>query len=140
MHAEAVLLVDHREAEVAERDVLLEQRVGAEDDVDLAGCDAPASVGCARRALVAAGEQGDAQARRLGQRREPLKVLAGEDLGRRHQRRLRGPLSTTLAMASSATTVLPEPTSPCSRRSMRSGAARSRRISSTAVACAPVSE
>ena len=35
-HAEAVLLVDHDEAEVAERDVLLEQAVGADHDVDRA--------------------------------------------------------------------------------------------------------
>ena len=49
------------------------------------------------------------------------------------------PASTALAMASSATTVLPEPTSPCSRRSMRLSEARSRRISASARACAPVS-
>ena len=34
MHAEAVLLVDHDKAEVAELDRLLEQRVGADQDVD----------------------------------------------------------------------------------------------------------
>ena len=36
VHAEAVLLVDDGKAEVAERDVLLEQRMGADDDVDRA--------------------------------------------------------------------------------------------------------
>ena len=36
MHAEAMLLVDDREAEIAERDALLEQRMRADDDVDLA--------------------------------------------------------------------------------------------------------
>ena len=36
MHAETMLLVDHREAEIAERDALLEQRMGADDDVDFA--------------------------------------------------------------------------------------------------------
>ena len=36
MHAEAVLLVDDREREIVERDVLLEQRVGADQQVDLA--------------------------------------------------------------------------------------------------------
>ena len=39
------------------------------------------------------------------------------------------PLSAIAAIAISATTVLPEPTSPCSRRDMRSGEARSARIS-----------
>ena len=42
------------------------------------------------------------------------------------------PASTTVAAASSATTVLPEPTSPCSSRSMRCGRARSVTMSSTA--------
>ncbi len=37
MHAEAMLLVDHGEAEVAELDALLKQRVRADGDVDLAG-------------------------------------------------------------------------------------------------------
>ena len=49
------------------------------------------------------------------------------------------PLSTAAERASSATTVLPDPTSPCSRRSMRWGAAMSRRISPMALVCAPVS-
>ena len=34
-HAEAVLLVDDQQAEVLERDVLLQQAVRADDDVDL---------------------------------------------------------------------------------------------------------
>ncbi len=49
-------------------------------------------------------------------------------------------LRSTVAAASSATTVLPEPTSPCSSRSMRSGLARSASISSIARACEDVSE
>ena len=36
MHAEAVLLVDHRQREIAEGDVVLEQRVGADEEIDLA--------------------------------------------------------------------------------------------------------
>ena len=71
-----------------ERDVLLEQRVGADDD---RGSPAARPRACARAlgALVAAGEQ-----RRLrrpagaGEARERREVLAGEDLGRRHHRRL----------------------------------------------------
>ena len=37
MHAEAVLLVDDREREIAERDLVLEQRMGADQEIDLAG-------------------------------------------------------------------------------------------------------
>ena len=37
MHAEAVLLVDHGQREIAERHVVLKQRVGADDEIDLAG-------------------------------------------------------------------------------------------------------
>ena len=48
------------------------------------------------------------------------------------------PASTIDAAASSATTVLPEPTSPCSSRSMRRGEAMSARISSSALLCPPV--
>ena len=48
------------------------------------------------------------------------------------------PASTTSAIASSATTVLPEPTSPCRSRIIRFSDLRSARISSTARACAPV--
>ena len=36
MHAEAVLLVDDDQAEIAEGDALLEQRVGADEDIDAA--------------------------------------------------------------------------------------------------------
>ena len=56
MHAEAVLLVDDGEAEIAELDLVLKQRVGADDEIDLA-------VGQRRRASarasgrVAAGEE-----------------------------------------------------------------------------------
>ena len=36
VHAEAVLLVDDGEREIAERDLVLEQRVGADEEIDLA--------------------------------------------------------------------------------------------------------
>ena len=49
------------------------------------------------------------------------------------------PASTARSMASSATTVLPEPTSPCSRRSIGASCARSPSISSTLRFWAPVS-
>ncbi len=37
MHAEAVLLVDDGERQIAERDIVLEQRMGADDEIDIAG-------------------------------------------------------------------------------------------------------
>ena len=40
LDAEAVLLVDHRDAEVRELGVAVEQRVGADEDVDLAAVEA----------------------------------------------------------------------------------------------------
>ena len=36
MHAEAMLLVDHRQREVAKLHILLEQRMGADEDVRIA--------------------------------------------------------------------------------------------------------
>ena len=40
MHAEAVLLVDDGQRQIAERDIVLEQSVGADDQIDLAGGEA----------------------------------------------------------------------------------------------------
>ena len=62
MHAEAVLLVDDHEAQVVEGDVLLEQRMGADENVDLARRQrvrGSSSRGCA---LLAPGQQRDAHA------------------------------------------------------------------------------
>ena len=49
------------------------------------------------------------------------------------------PASMAMAAASAATTVLPEPTSPCSRRCIGTARARSRAISSPTRRCAAVS-
>ena len=98
-----------------------------------------ASVGAALGGLVAAGEQRDAQAGGLGERRDALEMLAGEDFGRRHQRRLPPGLDHVghgeqrddrLAGADVA---LQQP------QHALLGAARSARISSIACVCAPVS-
>ena len=67
VHAEAMLLVDHREREVAEFDLLLEQRMGADQEVDVAGGEARQHV-AARAAALAPGQQRDAQAGGLGER------------------------------------------------------------------------
>ena len=88
VHAEAVLLVDDGEGEVAEHHVRLEQRVRADEDVDLARGQAIEQV-LARAALLAPREQGDAQAGLLGERRNRFQVLAREHFRRRHERRLR---------------------------------------------------
>ena len=58
-------------------------------------------------------------------------MLARQDVGRREQAAW-PPASTAFAIASSATTVLPLPTSPCSRRSIRVGSAMSATISASA--------
>ena len=71
--------------------------------------------------------------------RQRAMVLLRQHLGRRHQRRLRARPPPRAACASSATSVLPEPTSPCSSRSIRRGAARSASISASARRCEAVS-
>ena len=87
MDAEAVLLVDHHQAEVAEIDALLEDGVGADDEVDVAGGE-PGDGLLALAAALAAGEHGDAHAGGVGKRGDGAGVLADEQLGRRHQRGL----------------------------------------------------
>ena len=52
LDAEAVLLVDDDEAEVGELDVLLEQRVGADDDAGLAADDVEQGLRGARRSTA----------------------------------------------------------------------------------------
>ena len=59
--AEAVLLVDHGQAEALVGDLLLEDGVGADEDVDRAVGE-PHQHGFPRPALLAAGEDGDADA------------------------------------------------------------------------------
>ena len=84
VHAEAVLLVDDGEREIVEGNVLLEQGMGAEQEIDVAEGE-PVEDFLARRSALAAGEDGDMQARRFGQRLDGVEVLAGEDFGRRHE-------------------------------------------------------
>ena len=87
MHAEAVLLVDDGEREIAERDVLLEQRVGADQQIDVAERE-PFEQFVALAAALAAGEDRDRDAGRGGERRDGVEMLARQDFGRRHQRGL----------------------------------------------------
>ena len=87
VHAEAVLLVDDRQREALERDVLLEQRVRADGDLDRARRE----VGFECRAHFAglpAGQQRDSNAERFQPRVEVARVLLGEQFRRRHHGRL----------------------------------------------------
>ena len=76
LDAEPVLLVDHGHREARQLDVLLDQRVRADDEVRIG------------IALHRAGEQRDADAELRAQRLDRQEVLLGERLGRRHQRAL----------------------------------------------------
>ena len=85
--AEAVLLVDDDQTELLEPDVAFDQRVRADDEVNRAGFDLGqllAPRGRGRRA----GQQRDAEPRRLQQPRDVEEVLLGQDFGRRHERDL----------------------------------------------------
>jgi len=66
-HAEAMLLVDHGQRQRLEHDVVLDQRMGADQEIDLAGHE-PAQDIAALLALLPSGEDRDAQAGALGQR------------------------------------------------------------------------
>ena len=84
VHAEAVLLVDDRERQVMKLDFVLEQRMGADQQVEVAGNESCQDF-AAFLAALAAGEDRKPQPGCRGERRHGLVVLAREDLGRRHQ-------------------------------------------------------
>ena len=86
--AEAVLLVDHRDGEPVERDRLLDQRVGADQEPQLARAQLAQEVGAAA-AGRRPGEQRGRDERARHERLQRGEVLLGERLGGRHQRRLR---------------------------------------------------
>ena len=117
--AEAVLLVDDGEAEVVEGDVLLEERVGADEDGDLAGRERGELAG-ALGALVAAGQDVEPDAGGLGERRRATARCWRARISVGAISAAWPPASTAASMARSATSVLPEPTSPCSSRFIRS--------------------
>ena len=87
MHAEAVLLVDDGEREIAKLDLLLEQRMRADQQVDVAEGEPLENV-VALAAALAAGEDSDVDPGRGCQRRDGVEMLPRQDLGRRHQRGL----------------------------------------------------
>ena len=131
MHAKAMLLVDDDEAEIAKRDAFLKQGVRADRDVDRAlarapRASAPRSAALSRPVRSAMRSPAASASGRIRSKCWRARISVGAISAACR------PASTTPAMASSATIVLPEPTSPCSSRSMRFGAARSARISASA--------
>ena len=89
--AEAMLLVDDDEAEIAVADRFLEDGVGADQDVDRAVGEAHQRR-LAPPPLVAPGEDGDVDREAGELALQRLAVLAREDLGRREERALRARL------------------------------------------------
>ena len=94
MHAEPMLFVDHHQAEILERDRLLEQRVRADQNVDAALFQRLDDLR-ALAAPLAPGEQRDAQAGRGAEAADGGQMLPRQQLGRRHQRRLRAGFDRT---------------------------------------------
>ena len=84
MDAEAVLFVDDRESQVGELDLVLDQRMRADDDIDRA-FGQTAHCLLLQLLAVAPGEQRQPHARRFGEGRYGGEVLAGQQFGRRHQ-------------------------------------------------------
>ena len=118
MHAEAVLLVDNGEREIVKRHVVLEQRVGADDQIDIAGGERRQNLG-AFAAALAAGEDGKADAGG-GARAARWWQNAGAPKSRSAPSTPPGGRPRSRSRRQGARPrVLPEPTSPCSSRSMR---------------------
>ena len=85
--AEPVLLVDHGQREILEHHLLLEQRVRADQDVEVAAGEPLEDIGALAPAFTT-GEDRNPNAGGFGERRHRLEVLARQDLGRRHHGRL----------------------------------------------------
>ena len=81
-HAELVLLVDYDEPEVVEKLIIVEQGVGADDDLGRSGKFEVI------RLITVGGAQGGAHAQRFEPTTEGEVMLLGEDLGGSHQRGL----------------------------------------------------
>ena len=86
-HAEAVLLVHHRQAEALEGHLLLDQRVGADRDLRLPRQE-PRQGRAPGRALEGRGEELDRVVAVLQPAAQVVEVLLGQDLGGRHEGRL----------------------------------------------------
>ena len=82
-----MLLVDHGQRQRLEDHVVLDQRMGADQEIDLAGLE-PRQQFAPLLAFFAAGQDRDLHAGAFGERRDGLDVLARQDFRRRHQRGL----------------------------------------------------
>ena len=111
--------VDHDEAEFAVIHALLEDRMSGRRGMSIEPASSPHQDRFAHPALVAPGQQSHLDPGRPRHRLQRSEMLAGEDFGRREQRGPARPASAAISMAWSATTVLPAPTSPWSRRKHR---------------------
>ena len=136
----------------AERDLVLDQRVGADQRCRPSRRPGRRARPCARPPVTrlvssstrsgAVAEQAApdrARSRPASRRAHAGGVLLGQHLGRRHQRALVPALHARRAARSRRRRVLPAPTSPCSRRCIGCGPARSASISAIARCWAPVS-
>ena len=115
--AEMLLLVDDEQAEVPEPDGLAEQRMGADDDVDAAVGDAllrPAPARCRRRG-ARPGRSGS-ESRGSARRRSWCAGARASVVGTTTATCL--PFMAVTKAARNATSVLPKPTSPQTRRSI----------------------
>ena len=88
MYAETVLFVDHYAGQVFKRNVFDKQGMGADNNVDFAGGQIFQQFGSAF-AFSTPGQQLGADADVFAQRLDCLQMLFGQNLGRRHNCRLR---------------------------------------------------
>ena len=86
-HSETVLLVDDRQRQRLEHHIVLDQRMSADQQIDLTGVK-PLQYLAPFLARFAAGEDRHAKTGAFGERRDGLDMLARQNFGRRHQRRL----------------------------------------------------
>ncbi len=135
-HAEAVLFVHNGKAEIFEHHAVRQHRMGANHQPGTAirngGKGHPLFGG-----FHAAHQQGNVDAKRLQAVGQVGSVLAGQNsVGA--SMALCQPFCAANQMAAAATSVLPLPTSPCSRRFIGVSPHRSSQISSADRRCAPV--
>ena len=82
-----MLFVDHGEREIAKFDLLLEQRMGADEHMGVAEDELFKDI-LALAAALATGQDGDIDPGRRRERRDGLEMLPRQEFGRGHQRRL----------------------------------------------------
>ena len=126
LDAEAVLLVDDGDREVAQLDAFLDERVRADDDVGAERTRASRF----EVALVSSAHDTPSARHRC---RAIVRKCCSASVSVGAMSAPCRPFSTARSSAYSATTVLPEPTSPCSSRCI--GTVRARSASISRIAC-----